>query len=113
MTELATLSIDGRVARITLQREDKRNALSLDLLDALREKVSRVAHSEGISVCVFTGAGKSFCAGMDLKAVLDDPGAPAELLSRIAELTIEIRSLGAVTVARVNGAAIGDRKSVV
>lgn len=107
MSELATLEVDGRVARITLRREEKRNALSLGLLDELRAHVGAVAANADVSVCVFTGAGKSFCAGMDLKAVLNEPGAPAELLSRIAELTIEMRTMPAVTLARVNGAAIG------
>jgi len=107
MNELATLETDGRVARITLRRENKRNALNLELLDTLQQLVDEADAMSGISVCVFTGAGKSFCAGMDLRAVLDEPGAPAKLLSRIAELSISIRSMRAVTVARVNGAAIG------
>jgi len=107
MNELASLEIDGRVARITLTREDKRNALSQGLLDELQRLVDDVDADEGVSVCVFTGAGKSFCAGMDLRAVLDEPGAPLTMLSRIAELTIAIRGMKAVTVARVNGAAIG------
>ena len=107
MSELTGFTIDGRVARITLRREEKRNALSLDLIDALRARVGEADADENVSVCVITGAGRSFCAGMDLKAVLDEPGAPEQLLSRIAELTIELRRMRAVTVARVNGAAIG------
>ncbi len=113
MTDLATLSIDGRIARLTLNRPEKRNALSLDVLAALATEVTRLSSAEvagsggAPSVVVITGEGRSFCAGMDLRAVLDDPEAPLRLLSAIAELTIAMRKLPMVTVARVNGAAIG------
>lgn len=107
MPELALLSTDGRIATLTLNRPDKRNALSLDLLDALSARIDELAPREDLSVCILTGAGPTFCAGMDLKAVLNIPGAPPKLLSAIAELTIKLRSLPLVTIAKVNGAAIG------
>jgi methylglutaconyl-CoA hydratase len=108
--EIAVLSIDGAIATLKLNRPEKRNALSLDLLAALREKVAQLAAMSGDerpSVLVLTGEGKSFCAGMDLKAVLKEPGAPLRLLQSIAELTIAIRELPMVVLGRVNGAAIG------
>jgi methylglutaconyl-CoA hydratase len=107
MSALATLHIDGRIARVGLNRADKRNALSIDLLDALRARIDDVSARTDVSVCIITGEGPTFCAGMDLKAVLNEPGAPARLLSGIAELTIAIRTMPQVTLARVNGAAIG------
>jgi len=107
MTDLATLTVEGRIGTLTLNRADKRNALSLDLLAALHTHVDALVLREDVSVCVITGAGPTFCAGMDLKAVLKEPGAPLRLLSSIAELTIKIRRLPQVTIARVNGAAIG------
>jgi methylglutaconyl-CoA hydratase len=109
-TEIALLSIDGAIATLKLNRPEKRNALSLDLLAALREKVAQLAampDGNRPSVLVLTGEGKSFCAGMDLKAVLKEPGAPLRLLQSIAELTIAIRELPMVVLGRVNGAAIG------
>ncbi|HVZ93533.1 MAG TPA: enoyl-CoA hydratase/isomerase family protein [Phycisphaerales bacterium] len=107
MTDLATLTIESRVATLTLNRADKRNALSMDLLDALLARADELAKRDDVTVCVLTGAGRVFCAGMDLRAVLGEPGAPFKLLSRIAELTLKLRSLPMVTLARVNGAAIG------
>jgi enoyl-CoA hydratase/carnithine racemase len=44
---------------------------------------------------------------MDLKAVLDDPAAPGKLLHSLADLTLKLRALPCITVAKVNGAAIG------
>lgn len=106
-SDLALLSIESRVATITLNRPEQRNALSHDLLVAFQSRVRDVHESEGVTVCVITGAGKSFCAGMDLKAVLDVPGAPAKMLNLIAEVTHAVRNLPMVTLAKINGAAIG------
>lgn len=107
MPDLATLTIDSRIATLSLNRVDKRNALSLDLLEALHARCDELARHDDVTVCILTGAGRVFCAGMDLKAVLNEPGAPARLLSQIAELTIKLRRLPMVTIARVNSAAIG------
>lgn len=111
-TALATLARagDAPIATITLNRPEQRNALSLDLLSALHARVDEartLALESGVRVVIFTGAGKSFCAGMDLKQVLDVPGAPERLLTSLAELCVKIRQLPALTVAQVNGAAIG------
>jgi len=105
--ELALLEVDRPVAKLTLNRPDKRNALSIDLLEALLARVDSLAGEDEVNACVVTGAGPTFCAGMDLKAVINVPGAPERLLGLIAELTIRLRNLPMVTVARVNGAAIG------
>ena len=107
MSTLATLDIDGRTARLTLNRPDARNALSIDLLQALHARVDELANQDGVSVLVLTGAGKCFCAGMDLKAVLNDPDAPTTLLRLLADVAIKIRALPMAVIARVNGAAIG------
>jgi enoyl-CoA hydratase/carnithine racemase len=104
---LSTLSIAGRVATLTLRREGARNALSLDLLRDLHARVDELARDADATVCVLTGAGRAFCAGMDLKAVLDDERAAGTLLRSLADLCLKIRALPVVTVASVNGAAIG------
>lgn len=111
MSDLALLEVSGRIARLTLNRPEQRNALSVDLLAALHtraDELARMASGDaGPTVLVVTGAGKAFCAGMDLKAVLGDEKTAVELLRSLAELTIKLRALPMVTLARVNGAAIG------
>ncbi|HYE63164.1 MAG TPA: enoyl-CoA hydratase/isomerase family protein [Phycisphaerales bacterium] len=110
MPDLALLTTTGTTATLTLNRPDARNALSVELLEALHARLDELAAMpEGSrpSVLVLTGAGKSFCAGMDLKMVLDVPGAPAKLLHSLAELTLKLRALPMATIAKVNGAAIG------
>lgn len=104
------LKYDGNIATLTMNRPDARNAMSIEILDAMHDAVDTVRGSDA-SVLVITGSGRAFCAGMDLKAVLielsGDPEMGERLLTRLAELTLKIRSLPQVTVASVNGAAIG------
>lgn len=105
---LTTTTRSGRVATLTLNRPDARNALSVDLLESLNKRLNEIeSDSQSLSVLILTGAGKSFCAGMDLKAVLGDNALASDLLTRLALLTLRIRRLPIVTIARVNGAAIG------
>src|SRR5713226_5607472 len=53
-------------AVITINRADKRNALSRGLIDALTEAFTRALHEEAVRCVILTGAGPVFCAGMDL-----------------------------------------------
>jgi len=107
MNDLAQLAIAGRIATLSLNRPEARNALSLELLAALHTRLDELAAHTDVTVLVLTGQGKSFCAGMDLKAVLDDPQAPGLLLHSLADVTLKLRALPLVSLAMVNGAAIG------
>lgn len=107
MTNLTSTTINGPIATLTLERAEARNALSLDLLAHLHAAIDAIVANSAVHVLLLTGSGKAFCAGMDLKAVLNEPGAPAKLLHALADFTLKLRSLPAVTIAKVNGAAIG------
>lgn len=112
MSDPAILSFEGPIARLTINRPDARNALSVEILDALHERLADLEQdSRGCHVLVLSGAGKAFCAGMDLKAVLIELSGDAQmgkrLLTSLAELTLRLRALPMVTIASVNGAAIG------
>src|SRR6266446_6820345 len=60
------LTFDDRVATLTLNRPEKRNAISFELIDDLLRALDEVAKSSA-SVLILTGAGKAFCSGMDLE----------------------------------------------
>ncbi len=115
MTDAATLDINGPTARLTLNRPDQRNALSTSILEALHTRLDELENHPEVVVTVLSGAGKAFCAGMDLKEIVVDAEAggsgdkdlPRRLLTSLAELTLRIRNLPSVTVASVNGAAVG------
>lgn len=104
------LEMNDRIATMTINRPDARNAMSVEILEAMHEGVDRV-HASEASVLVITGAGRAFCAGMDLKAVLielsGDAGMGERLLTSLAQLTLKLRALPQVTLASVNGAAVG------
>lgn len=69
MTDLVLLDVDDRIATITLNRPEARNALNGDLLDALGQAVATADVDDNVDVLVITGADPAFCAGLDLKAV--------------------------------------------
>ncbi len=107
---LAPLTITPPVARLTLNRPEHRNALSPELLADLHaavDQISAACASQPITVTLITGAGRAFCAGMDLKHVLGNPEGARQLLRSLAQLTHKIRALPCVVLGIVNGPAIG------
>jgi len=103
------LAYDGRVATITLNRPEKRNAISFDLIDDLLQALDDVAKSEAI-VLIVTGAGKAFCSGLDLdnlKSLLGRSGEQNLQDSQtMVQLFRSVYEFPKVTIAAVNGPAI-------
>ncbi|MFZ4751408.1 MAG: enoyl-CoA hydratase/isomerase family protein, partial [Phycisphaerales bacterium] len=77
---LVHTSIANGIATIELARAEARNALSRELIAELGAAIDAVARDGSARVLILGGQGKSFCAGMDLKAVADDPIAMGEML---------------------------------
>ena len=107
---LVTSNVDGRIARITLNRPEKRNALSGNVVDALQAAFDAVGSDPQVRVIILTGEGKAFSAGADLQAIKDLQAATeAENLadsSRLAKLFETIYRCPKPVIARVNGHAI-------
>lgn len=103
------LAYEGRVATITLNRPEKRNAISFELIDELLRALDEVSKSDAI-VLILTGAGKAFCSGMDLENLKALLGRTPEQNLQDSETMVRLfRSLyefPKVTIAAVNGAAI-------
>jgi len=103
------LAYDARVATITLNRPDKRNAISFELIDDLIQALEEVAKSDAL-VVILTGAGKAFCSGMDLDNLKGLLGrSPEQNLQDSQTMVRLFRALyefPKVTIAAVNGAAI-------
>ncbi|MCH2132834.1 MAG: enoyl-CoA hydratase/isomerase family protein [Phycisphaerales bacterium] len=104
---LVRLSTDSGIATVTLDRPDKRNALSPELITGLEEALATIAENDSIRVMVLAGEGKSFCAGMDLRGVLDDAAKMAGMLHGLSRAMRSIRRLAIPTIAQVQGAAVG------
>ena len=103
------LAYEGKIAIITLNRPEKRNAISFELIGDLVRALEEVAKSEAI-VLILTGAGKAFCSGMDLDNLKELLGRSAEQnLQDSKTMVLLFRSLyefPKVTIAAVNGPAI-------
>jgi len=101
------LDFDSGITTITLNRPDKRNAISYELIDDLIRALEEVRNS---SILILTGAGKAFCSGMDLdnlKALIGRT--PEQNLADSRTMVSLFRSLYEFprpTIAAVNGAAI-------
>jgi enoyl-CoA hydratase/carnithine racemase len=96
---------DGRVLRLTLNRPEKRNALSSDLCRRLADELERAAGDPRVGAILLTGSGTAFCAGMDL----DEIAAPAiGEIDRVQERLFTIGArLAKPIVAAVAGPALG------
>ena len=103
------LGIDGGVATITLNRPDKRNAISYELIDDLLAALDEVANSSAL-VLILTGAGRAFCSGMDLDNLKALTGRSTEQglkdSETMARLFRALYDFPKPTIAAVNGAAI-------
>ena len=103
------LAYDSGVATIMLDRPDKRNAISFELIDDLLRALQEVEASDAI-VLIVTGAGKAFCSGMDLenlKALLGrTPEQNVEDSKTMVRLFRALYEFPKVTIAAVNGPAI-------
>ena len=101
-----TTSIDD-VVTLELNRPDKRNALSIELIADLNDAIGAIEHDETVRVVILGGLGKSFCSGMDLRGVLDDAQEMSGMLLGLSEAARRLRRLPVPVIARVQGAAIG------
>ena len=103
------LAYDGGVAALTLNRPEKRNAISFDLIDDLLRALEEVSKSDAI-VLILTGAGKAFCSGLDLdnlKALLGrTPEQNLQDSRTMVQLFRSLYEFPRVTIAAVNGTAI-------
>jgi methylglutaconyl-CoA hydratase len=103
------LAYDSRVATITLNRPDKRNAISFELIDDLLRALQEVETSDAL-VLILTGAGKAFSSGMDLdnlKALIGrSPEQNLQDSQTMVRLFRTLYEFPKVTIAAVNGAAI-------
>jgi len=107
--------VEEGITLLTLDRPSRLNAMSVELVADLHAALDQVAADRSCRVAVITGAGRGFCAGLDLKGIGPNPAsaglgrAPAGLTTQqhIATLVPHLRSLRQPVIAAVNGPATG------
>jgi len=112
----ATLTLENRVATLTLNRHDVRNALTgTALVDDIVATAAWVNRCQDVSVLVITGTGSAFCAGGNVKDMAERSGDFAGDVAEVAEryrqgiqrMPLALNQVEVPIIAAVNGAAIG------
>jgi len=102
--------VDGAVARLTLNRPEKKNALNAALIADLKKALRQANEDNGVRVVVITGTGPDFCSGADLSALeLISKASVAENTDdarSLMEIFVLIRQLGMPVIAAVRGRAL-------
>jgi methylglutaconyl-CoA hydratase len=108
--QIVLYSVDSAVARVTLNRPEKRNALNDALIAGIKDGLKKASKDERVRVVVIAGAGKDFCSGADLSALQKIANASVAENSEDARLLLElfllIRQLPIPVVAAVTGRAL-------
>ena len=115
MADVLREEIRPGVALVTLNRPDKLNALSWDLVDELHATLDEIGRDNSLRVVVLTGAGRGFCAGLDLGSTTGSSlskglsGVAGGMRSQehIADLMLHLRRIPQPVIAAVNGVAVG------
>lgn len=110
-TTLVEYTAEAGIATVLLNRPEKRNALSPELVDELAAALERAEHGEEARVVVVRGAGPDFCAGLDLWALEriagEGPEASLADAQKLGQLFVQIRRMSKPVVAAVHGRALG------
>jgi enoyl-CoA hydratase/carnithine racemase len=99
--------VDGHVATITLNRPERRNAISFQMLGELTEHLQAAERDRGVRCVVLTGAGKGFCSGLDLQDAAADARAGGGLGNTRDLPTVVLHDMDTPVIGAINGAAAG------
>ena len=107
----ASLSVDGAIATLTLNRPSAYNAMDLDMARALRRLVTEVEGNEQVRVLVIHGVGAGFCAGGDIAFVANHVGqlpvAVGEFMAEFSEFLQALSRMPKVVLVAVHGTVAG------
>ena len=107
------VTLEDRVLTLTLNRPEKLNALSADIITGMISQLKDCVTNPDVGCVVVTGAGRAFCAGGDVSAMGNLSGQETTLEQRVDgqranhELSRLLHDIPKVTVAAVNGHAVG------
>ena len=104
MSDPVLVHIEDRIAVVTVNDPERRNAVTFEISAALRSAVDAAEADPEVHALIVTGAGKAFCAGADLSALGE---ATEDGLRKIYDGFLAVAHCALPTIAAVNGAAVG------
>lgn len=113
LTRFETIVVEraGSVIYLTLDRAEARNAMNLRMVEEIRDFFASIREDRSIRCVVLRGAGGTFCAGADIKEMRDPanqtPEAQYAYASALDEMLLTVQRAPQVTIAVVEGAAMG------
>ena len=108
MSDSVLHEVAGGIGRITLNRPEKRNALSLGMIEELSRAIDTVKEDASTRVVLVTARGKVFCAGMDLESVrLDDRDEASRFATGLADVFRALLTLPIPLLCGVDGPVLG------
>lgn len=109
-----TLEKNAGIAILTLNRPEQLNAVSLPMAQSIEKAVAEVDRDDSLKVLIITGAGRAFCAGLDITTFKEvDQMSLEELGDLIRTLSLPLHKLSKPTIAAINGTAAGAGLSIV
>lgn len=112
MNETVLLDLTDAIGTITLNRPAQKNALNLEIRDALADAIARVRDDEEIKAVILQGAGGAFCSGGDIESMFDASQTGLvwrERMRKVHRWFRELVNLEKPVIAAVDGAAFGAR----
>jgi enoyl-CoA hydratase/carnithine racemase len=106
------ISVDDGIGRITLNRPERMNAFTFEMIDAWAQALRDWRTDEAVKVVVVTGTGDAFCSGGDIVEMGDRlEQTPVqrkdELFNRVQRIALALEDLDKPVIAAVNGSATG------
>jgi enoyl-CoA hydratase/carnithine racemase len=105
--------VKDKVATITLNRPDKLNAFTADMIDAWQTSLAEAQRDDGVNVVIVTGAGRAFCSGGDVGRMRGADTAPSALDGKnslwegVHRVPKQLEQMDKPVIAMVNGLAVG------
>ncbi|HYL20055.1 MAG TPA: enoyl-CoA hydratase/isomerase family protein [Burkholderiales bacterium] len=112
MTDHLKFSVTEGIARIVLDRPERMNAFTFEMIDAWRAALEQCKTDDAVKVVIVTGTGNSFCSGGDIVEMGDrldhtPEQRKSELFNRIERIPLALEDLDKPVIAAVNGVATG------
>ena len=108
-TPAVSYEVTDRVAHVTIERADKRNAMSLEVFDQLTERAAQVAADADVGAVVVSGRGGTFSSGIDVSVFGNqlEGGVDGEFIGRLQAAFTAYEELDVPTIAAVEGYCFG------